>query len=496
MPKPDESLMGYVLRLTEENDYETPAWIFNLVGLNNKAINGGWYTLIDNDFESASLEQLLGLEHSEFNRFRSRLSELNYQVPTTIRSASVGLIKFHAPKVCPACLEQASYCRAFWDLFPFTACPTHSAVLIDKCSGCGKRISWARKKVSVCRCGLDWRGSKLIEATSLTLEVPRQILNLYGLSSGESTPTEKGNNPLFELNLNELCEALTIIASYYGFIKEGRHITTKTENLICNNYYSYVSRTFADWPASFYKFLDWARLKKKGTKIHEQLHSRLCRQFERGPLDFIIVAIEDYLKSHGKYQSPSFSLLSGRRFVNKEEACYLLGVELDWINALISRSKLKIFQPTGRNAEVLIDTQSITNLQIELSRLFDISFAARVLDIDTKDVEELVDRGFLKPASGPTVDGFPEWKFDLEGLGALVDMIRERVTNLVLTPLDIFINAVAVIQEMERHGLGIGHFMQTIMEGKIAPLRFLVGRGLSGFVFSKEQVMGYLHAPI
>jgi hypothetical protein len=494
VPKPDESLMGYILRLTEENGYDTPNWIFNLARLNIKVFDGGWSALIDNDFVSTSLEQLLGLEHSEFNEIKSRFSELNYQVLTTIRSASVSLIKFHAPKVCPACLEQASYYRGVWDLFPFTACPTHSAVLIDRCPRCGKRISWVRQKVSVCRCGFDWRGSKPIKVTPLALEVPRQLLKFCGLSSGGSHPTENRNNPLYELNLKELCEVLTLIASYYGFIKEGRHITTRTENLICNNYYSYVSHTFEDWPENFYKFLDGARW-KKGTKLHEQLHRQMCRQFERGPLDFIIVAIENYIRSHGNHPGLSWSLLSGRRFVNTEEACYLLGLEPKWLDALITRGKLEIFRRRGRDAEVLIDTQSITDLKIELGYLINISQAARVLDIKTKDVEELVDRGYLKPASGPSVDGFREWKFNVNGINALLEMIRERVTNLTLTPLDTLISTIAVIQEMERRGLSVSHFVQTILEGKVIPLRFLIHHGLSGFAFSREQVMRYLHAP-
>jgi hypothetical protein len=218
----------------------------------------------------------------------------------------------------------------------------------------------------------------------------------------------------------------------------------------------------------------------------------MCRQFERGSLDFIIVAVEDYLRSHCSYPSLSLSLLSGRRFVNKEEACYLLGLEQKWLDALITRGKLEIFRRMERNAEVLIETQSITDLQIELCYLFNISQAARVLDINIKDVEELVNHDYLKPASGPSVDGFQEWKFDLDGLGALLEIIRERVINLTLPPLDTLINAVAVIQEMERHGLSIGYFVQTILEGKIIPLRFLVGHGLSGFAFSKEHTMRYL----
>ena len=138
-------------------------------------------------------------------------------------------------------------------------------------------------------------------------------------------------------------------------------------------------------------------------------------------------------------------------------------------------------------------------MQVEVAKLLDIRQAARLLDIEAKDVEELVSLGYLRPASGPSVDGFPEWKFDVDGIDALLEMVRERVVDLMLTPLDMLISAGAVIQEMERHGLSVGHFVNTIMEGKIVPLEREIGllswlprRGFSWFAFSKEQVMKYL----
>jgi hypothetical protein len=32
-PKPDESLMGYLVRLTEENHYDSPSWILRLANM-------------------------------------------------------------------------------------------------------------------------------------------------------------------------------------------------------------------------------------------------------------------------------------------------------------------------------------------------------------------------------------------------------------------------------------------------------------------------------
>lgn len=61
------------------------------------------------------------------------------------------------PKVCPDCLAENSRCESFWELSLVVACPVHRRTLIDHCDSCGKRIRWARAKVSACSCGADYR---------------------------------------------------------------------------------------------------------------------------------------------------------------------------------------------------------------------------------------------------------------------------------------------------------------------------------------------------
>lgn len=103
-------------------------------------------------------------------------------------------IRFSTPKVCPACLREADYYRRYWDLLPFTSCPAHGVVLIDSCPGCGRRLSWVRKKVSVCRCGYDWRTNRPATADADGLEVSRHALRLC-LQSSENPRTRGDGIP-------------------------------------------------------------------------------------------------------------------------------------------------------------------------------------------------------------------------------------------------------------------------------------------------------------
>src|SRR2546423_690370 len=147
VPRPDESLMGYILRLTEENGYNTPSWIFELAGLRVSVAHGGKAALYRADFDSDTLRSLTGLSLSEIEKLRYRIIDFGNTIQIFNKPVSANFIRFCFPKICPACLKEDNYYRSVWDLLPYTACPTHRVILIDKCPNCDQRISWVRKKV-------------------------------------------------------------------------------------------------------------------------------------------------------------------------------------------------------------------------------------------------------------------------------------------------------------------------------------------------------------
>lgn len=127
--------MGYVLRLTEENCYDTPSWIFDLADLKGPVKWGGWPTFYQPTFNQAAL----GLTRSELDTLRYGDGPPPRTVVFSHQPISVDFVRFSAPKLCPECLRQANYYRRFWDLLPVTACPEHEVLLIDSCQGCGGR---------------------------------------------------------------------------------------------------------------------------------------------------------------------------------------------------------------------------------------------------------------------------------------------------------------------------------------------------------------------
>jgi hypothetical protein len=487
-PFEDESLMGYVLRLTDENGYGATSWIFDLAGIKIKA--NSWFVLYSPVFDSAALQRVLGLTHAEYDALRYVNNTSRRSVTFSDQSLPAEFIRFSTPKVCPACLREANYYRRYWDLLLLTSCPAHGLVLIDSCPGCGRRISWARKQVSVCRCGYDWRTGRPAVADADGLEVSRHALRLC-LQSSENPRTRVDGNPVCGLGLDDFCRALTLLAGYHLFVEPGTWAQTQTENEKCHQAYSYAYRAFADWPASFYRFLHRVR-RRGGRQIsRSKLYSQIERRCDTSSLHFIYVACEDYVEAYewiaywlGVTYPPTF-----RRFIDRGEACRRLGIEQKWLDPLIDEGKL-VTIPDPIKSRLLIDAESIKLLHGNLWNMSSLSDVALILRTEAADAEDLIHENLLKPLSGPTVDGFQEWRFDRRDVSDLLARLEGALAEHS-TAIQESLTAIRVaIHQMKTHGYGLGRCLRVVLEGEIVAHESLPPpyQHIPYFVFAKDCV--------
>ncbi|HIC46205.1 MULTISPECIES: TniQ family protein [Methylophaga] len=164
-PKENESLMGYLLRLTEENFFQSP---LNLIMYaeafkkNNKASINDFIKSIASgliDFDSLSAITGENKKELEIKCYRllcdrsdgsqSLYLFLNAQIPSN-------LIRFNYPRFCPDCMRIDPYHRFYWDFVPLTGCPIHKKLLMDVCPECHQQLTWSRSSISTCsHCGFD-----------------------------------------------------------------------------------------------------------------------------------------------------------------------------------------------------------------------------------------------------------------------------------------------------------------------------------------------------
>lgn len=385
-PKDDESFLGYVIRLAEQNGYENPSWILSLTNIPKGTLYPGYSFL---PITSEPFQLLTTLSGST----ATKLSSLNYQPVGewyTHIYQFFGLpvhrsfIRPAHPKVCPACLREASYCRRIWEYALITACPVHQCMLVDECPHCKRHIRWSRKEVSNCPCKFDWRETPTSSVQEYELNLARVIYRLCGLPCGESKSYVSSQNPALRLSLHDLTQAVIFMAGQL----HGHSLTTgwpllssrrvkDLHKLFVGAYY-----IFDDWPNHLYEFLHWWRVQEKSSfPTYQRLRSVLYKDFDKlyfglykiladSQFDFIRSAFVDYL--HEEWEGYDLSLFTGKKstgryrkvkYVSKSDARRLLDADDEWINHNIRTGRLKTkVLSKGMKRLIFIDVMDVAKL--------------------------------------------------------------------------------------------------------------------------------------
>ncbi len=122
----DESLAGYLLRLSLRNGFTSPLdWL-------DKPL---WYAITKN---TISIKQ------------RERLSEL---VPSAKSTRGLNLASRHSvlfpdchtdmPRICPFCMKGTGYLKEKWRNIGNLTCERHGCALCDSCQECGEQLIWS-----------------------------------------------------------------------------------------------------------------------------------------------------------------------------------------------------------------------------------------------------------------------------------------------------------------------------------------------------------------
>lgn len=492
----DESLLGYVIRLTEANHYDNASWVTNLARLNVNFSTGGWMILNRDDTDLTSLETLAGLRRSTLERLKYQVAKRGRTVRFQGVSLSVDMMKLSRPKVCPACLRESNYCRRVWDLLPFTACPRHEVVLLDTCPRCCGRVSWARSRVSRCRCGFDWRDALEVKASPAGLKMAQRISELCRDATG--LMAEEGvNEPLYQLDLHELCEALSLFACHYLRLKEGVHMTAETKNSTCHEAFVYAFSALEEWPRGFEEFMEKYGLSIAGRPPEFGAILQFHRRCRKGTLDFITIAIEEFIENAS---SPYADVLCQTQTLHKrfipatELTMYSIAGprHLEW---LLRSGRVRVYRKARNGSdEVLIDLDSVVRYKEKLALCFTSIDAAKSLGISVDDVTALVWHGCLTPVSGASVDGLSEWRFDCDETERLLGKVGANVLVETDGEGGEFVFGGDVLSLLRRNKISVGRFVRNVVDGKPVPRLKSEGNGLTRFAFSKKEIDEYISA--
>lgn len=199
-PFPDESLESYLLRLSQDNGFESyhifsgslkeklqhidheAAGAFPLAlskvnlfhavrssGLRIRALR-----LIGELAGKAFSDVLhLAIIHSAatFGRGYKAVHRAGVDIP-------LHFIRTRHIPCCPECLSESEYIRQTWHYQPYTVCHRHGVHLLFVCPACGESLNYMHHEAMThCSCGFDLRGASTKEATE-------DEINLSALISG------------------------------------------------------------------------------------------------------------------------------------------------------------------------------------------------------------------------------------------------------------------------------------------------------------------------
>jgi len=245
-PKPTESLLGYVLRVSESNGYEI-SYVWQLAQIpRGRELAGG--------FPVSRLARILGQDLQDLRRISYRdegtdsrqFKILGHSLGETLRSVP---LRLRSPAFCPLCVEEHGYIDAFWDLTVATACPVHRLESVFSCSACGKSLSWRRPAMLECGCGAmltDSTRPSTNAAVCDLMEVIRSRLHrkpLEKLASAAKLPVEY----LKDLPLASLLQIVDALGTQLVAAKTN---TTRHDSTIAE-----AAEALTDWPNGYHRAL-------------------------------------------------------------------------------------------------------------------------------------------------------------------------------------------------------------------------------------------------
>lgn len=241
-----EGLLGYILRVSEANGYDTPWHIFSLAGI-------GQRTMTASTLPIENLSRIIGRPVQELARLPWQQYPNGDPVPPLNegRSQLLRHLLLRHPKICPHCVAENGVIDAAWDLRIMLACPKHGVAMVDRCPACQHKLTWFRRGLGHCRCGHHLTASERSSFPQHTIDLLQVIYDtLHGLPTNPAPPSGIPANDLHRLGIDDLLELLTKVGNaIMGREPRGKYTAYDPDRLVR------LSGVFEDWPKQFHRFL-------------------------------------------------------------------------------------------------------------------------------------------------------------------------------------------------------------------------------------------------
>lgn len=188
------------------------------------------------------------------------------------------------------------------------------------------------------------------------------------------------------------------------------------------------------------------------------------------------------------------------RFLTPAEVNERLGFSVKQGERLLASGKLTLFHDEGVPRKVWppfwVDARELASLQAERQTLLAFETVATQLGLTMREVNDLRIWQCLPAASGPTVDGFADWRFAPAALSEFTQALSVRAHMMKESDTDWgdWLDGAEIRLHLECYRLSLGEWMCAVLAGECSFGMVLIDRAvsLSDFRFEPTGVARYL----
>lgn len=246
-PFANESLLGFVLRVSESNGYNTPWHILRLAGIDQGQMQTAGFP-VDRfakilGYSSDALYRQAYWTNTDGGNFKI----LGHSLGQSLHNAP---LRLNLPAFCPHCVEETGHIDGFWDLRAAIACPIHHCPPVRHCPSCEKPLRWFRPGLLLCSCGAHLSRAPSIAVDTSVIELMKVVQSKLHGEPLEGLP----NECRFPLDLLESLPFLALLQILESLGRYQLYAQGEPTEGIPTAIAAAVA-PLRDWPNGYHRFL-------------------------------------------------------------------------------------------------------------------------------------------------------------------------------------------------------------------------------------------------
>lgn len=413
-PYPTESLLGYVLRVSESNGYSSPWSVYRLAAMKSNEM------------------KVPGVNIEKLARITSwpsvKLDTIAYSAPSGQPRWCRLLghpvlpqdLNLSHPRFCPQCVREKGFLEAHWDLALMVACPIHRCLLVSSCPECGRRLRWFRHGLLECECGGDlssWDLQSIPEAEASLVDMIRR--KALSSPADANNPMGLPQDQLMAMGLRSMLLAIRTIAKH-RILADGTGDSSNDKEIV-----SAAARVLVEWPANFISLLE-----DIGRQLPADISGGVGKQFggiywglfrnkamgDSKQTEFLRVAFLDFAMNHwgrGFVDHKIIQRMGGagtKRFLTQAEFAARIGVQQSTAARLLKNSSLASKRvKCGAADRIVVDGDQVSIPTTWPGKIYRVRVAAKRLGISVSVLKAMKSSGIYEVNHLlPTRAGFHE----------------------------------------------------------------------------------------